>query len=170
MDRPEKKDADGLTIENIGLFHAGKPRSIPCTPHGVMKILEHYDIGTEGKTAVVIGRSHIVGQPMAQLLTNANATVTVCHSRTKDLEGHTKLADIVVVAAGKPKFIGASAFKKNAVVIDVGIHREDDGKLCGDVNPEGLNNHIKALTPVPGGVGPMTIAMLLENTLRLSQS
>lgn len=165
-----KKDADGLTVENLGLLLQGLPRSIPCTPHGVMKILEHFKISAEGKHAVVIGRSQIVGKPMAQLLTAANATVTVCHSRTQNLESFTRQADIVVVAAGKPKFIGKSAFKKEAVVIDVGIHRMDSGKLCGDVNPEGLEGFISALTPVPGGVGPMTITMLLENTYRLAQN
>jgi methylenetetrahydrofolate dehydrogenase (NADP+)/methenyltetrahydrofolate cyclohydrolase len=162
-----KKDADGLTVESLGLLFAGRPHAIPCTPHGVMKILEHYDIDVEGKPAVVIGRSQIVGKPMAHLLTDANATVTLCHSRTKDLQQHTKQADIVVVAAGRPKFIGKQAFKKGAVVIDVGIHRMDNGKLCGDVDPAGLDDWVSALTPVPGGVGPMTITMLLQNTLTL---
>jgi len=165
-----KKDADGLTIENIGLFHAGQPRSIPCTPHGVMKMLEHYDIATEGKTAVVIGRSQIVGWPMARLLMDANATVTVCHSRTQDLKAYTRNADIVVVAAGKPEFVNASFFKKGATVIDVGIHRTDDRGLVGDVQPAGCEDYLHGLSPVPGGVGPMTITMLLENSLRLAQS
>lgn len=162
------KDADGLTVQSLGHLFAGTPTAIPCTPHGVMKILEHYKIPVEGKRAVVIGRSQIVGYPMAHLLVDANATVTICHSRTKDLFDHTREADIVVVAAGKPKFIGKSAFKKGAVIVDVGIHRMDNGKLCGDVNPEDLEGHIEALTPVPGGVGPMTITMLLQNTLRLA--
>lgn len=164
-----KKDADGLTIENIGLFHAGQPRSIPCTPHGVMKMLEHYDISVEGKDAVVIGRSQIVGWPMARLLMNANATVTVCHSRTQDMKAYTRKADIVVVAAGKPEFVNASFFKQGATVVDVGIHRTEDRGLCGDVQPQGCEGYLHALSPVPGGVGPMTITMLLENTLRLAQ-
>lgn len=163
------KDADGLTVESLGLLFAGTPKAIPCTPHGVMKILEHYNIPVEGKKAVVIGRSQIVGYPMAHLLVDANATVTICHSRTQDLYSHTREADIVVVAAGKPKFIGKDAFKKGAVVVDVGIHRMDNGKLCGDVDPEDLEGHVEALTPVPGGVGPMTITMLLQNTLNLAQ-
>lgn len=165
-----KKDADGLTIENIGLFHAGQPRSIPCTPHGVIKMLKHYDFSLEGKKAVVIGRSQIVGWPMARLLMDENATVTVCHSRTADLKSHTKDADIVVVAAGRPEFVNASHFKKDAVVIDVGIHRTEDRGLVGDVLSTGCEDHLAALSPVPGGVGPMTITMLLANTLHLAKS
>ena len=165
-----KKDADGLTIENIGLFHAGQPRSIPCTPHGVIKMIKHYDFAIEGKNAVVIGRSQIVGWPMARLLMNENATVTVCHSRTQDLKSFTKQADIVVVAAGKPEFVDQSFFKEDTVVLDVGIHRKEGNGLVGDVKTEGCEGHLAGLSPVPGGVGPMTITMLLENTLRLART
>lgn len=171
--RPEK-DPDGLTIGNLGLLFAGKKRVAPCTPWGVMAILEHYDIEVAGRHAVVVGRSNIVGKPMAQLLLEADATVTICHSRTKDLEMITRAADLVVVAAGKPRFLGRSAFREGAVVIDVGIHRptsgEFAGKLCGDVRFEELEGHVSAATPVPGGVGPMTIQMLMENTVHLAES
>ncbi len=166
------KDPDGLTYENLGLLWAGQTRVASCTPLGVMKILEHYQIPIEGKRAVVIGRSNIVGKPMAQLLNEANATVSICHSRTKDLHAYTKEADIVVVAAGKPRFVGKEAFKEGVVIVDVGIHRiEVDGKnkLCGDVRYEELEGLASAATPVPGGVGPMTIQMLLENTLHLAE-
>ncbi len=168
-----QKDPDGLTYENLGLLWGGKARVAPCTPLGVMKILEHYKIDVAGKKAVVIGRSNIVGKPMAHLLQQANATVTVCHSKTPDIKVHTREADIVVVAAGKERFIGKDAFKKNSVVIDVGMHRPTHGefanKLCGDVKFEELEGHVAAATPVPGGVGPMTIQMLLENTLALAE-
>lgn len=170
--RPEK-DPDGLTIGNLGLLFAGRKRVAPCTPWGVMAILEHYKIDVAGKNAVVIGRSNIVGKPMAQLLLEANATVTVCHSRTKDLAKFTREADIVVVAAGQPRFIGRDYFRQGAVVIDVGIHRpeagEFAGKLCGDVRFEELEGWVEAATPVPGGVGPMTIQMLMENTVKLAE-
>lgn len=168
-----EKDPDGLTTANLGLLVAGRPRSVSCTPFGVMKILEHFKIETKGRHAVVVGRSQIVGKPMAQLLLAADSTVTMCHSRTVDLESFTRQGDIVVVAAGKPEFLGKSAFKKGAVVIDVGIHRQTlaDGKvkLVGDVRGEELKDWAQALTPVPGGVGPMTITMLLENTLQLAE-
>ncbi len=167
------KDADALTIMNQGRLWAGHPLTLPCTPSGVMAILEHYEYKLAGLNAVVIGRSAIVGRPMAHLLSQANCTVTLCHSKTKNLLEHTRGADLVVVAAGKPEFIGADAFKKGAIVIDVGMHRttSSDGKtlLCGDVNPRGLTQ-VGALTPVPGGVGPMTITMLLENTMRLAKA
>lgn len=163
------KDADGLTYDNLGLLWAGRPRVKPCTPSGVMQILKHYNISVAGKRAVVIGRSNIVGKPMAQLLMDANATVTICHSATQNLESHTREADVVVVAAGRPRFIGKSAFKKGAVVVDVGIHRDANNKICGDVRFEELDGHVSAATPVPGGVGPMTITMLLQNTVHLAQ-
>lgn len=166
--RPDK-DADGLTVENMGLLFAGRPRVTPCTPRGVIEILKHYDIKIAGKNCVVVGRSAIVGRPMAQLLLLEDATVTVAHSKTTNLSKVTSSADIVVVAAGKPRLLGAQDFKKGAVVIDVGIHRLFEG-LCGDVRFEELRSHIGAVTPVPGGVGPMTIAMLLENTLILAES
>lgn len=166
-----EKDVDGLGFESQGRLWAGKPRAIPCTPKGVMRILDFYKIKCDGKSAVVIGRSEIVGKPMAQLLMNANATVTICHSKTPDINTYTKNADIVVVAAGKARLFGKENFKKNSVVIDVGMHRQEiDGKakLCGDVRYEELDGHVAAATPVPGGVGPMTIAMLMENTLELA--
>lgn len=163
-----QKDADGLTPENMGLLWSGRERVASCTPAGVMEILKHYDIDPAGQKAVVIGRSQIVGKPMAHLLQAANATVTVCHSRTKDVSSYTKEADLVVVAAGQPRLFGKEDFKKDAVVVDVGIHRTDEG-LCGDVRFEELEGHIRAATPVPGGVGPMTITMLLKNTLTLAK-
>ena len=166
-----KKDPDALTVENMGLCWKGQPRVTSCTPTGVMVILEHYDIDVAGKYAVVIGRSNIVGKPMAQLLQSANATVTVCHSRTPDLSRFTREADIVVVAAGKPQMLGKDDFKEGSVVVDVGIHRQEINgkpKLCGDVRFEELEGWVQAATPVPGGVGPMTITMLLENTLKLA--
>ncbi len=163
------KDADGLTYMSLGLLVAGRPLVRPCTPLGIMKMLEHYKISVAGKNAVVIGRSNIVGKPMAQLLQDANATVTICHSHTQDLESYTREADIIVVAAGKSRFIGGKAFKKGAVVIDVGMHRNDQNKLCGDVRYEELEGIASAATPVPGGVGPMTITMLLSNTIQLAE-
>lgn len=162
------KDVDGLSVENMGLMWADRPRAIPCTPNGVMAILDYYQIPVTGKHAVVVGRSQIVGKPMALLLQKANATVTICHSKTPDVSYFTKQADIVVVAAGKERFLGREDFKKDAVVIDVGMHRPKNGKLCGDVRFEELVGWVKAATPVPGGVGPMTITMLLENTLKLA--
>lgn len=167
------KDPDGLTSGNLGLLFADRVRVAPCTPLGVMKILEHYKIDVAGMSAVVVGRSNIVGKPMAQLLLQANATVTVAHSKTRNLRDVTRSADIAVVAAGKPRLLGKDDFKPGAIVIDVGIHRiaADGGKskLCGDVRAEELHGVVAALTPVPGGVGPMTIQMLLENTLTLSE-
>jgi methylenetetrahydrofolate dehydrogenase (NADP+)/methenyltetrahydrofolate cyclohydrolase len=163
------KDADGLTYQNLGLLLAGRPLVKPCTPNGIMVLLNHYKIDVAGKRAVVIGRSNIVGKPMAQLLLEANATVTVCHSKTKDVESYTREADIVVVAAGQPRFIGGKAFKKGAVVVDVGMHRDANNKLCGDVRFEELEGVASFATPVPKGVGPMTITMLLHNTLMLAE-
>lgn len=169
--RPEK-DPDGLTIGNLGLLFAGRKRIAPCTPWGVMAILAHHKIDVAGMDAVVVGRSNIVGKPMAQLLLEANATVTMCHSRTRNLAEHCKKADLVVVAAGQPRFLGREAFREGAIVIDVGMHRPTEGdfagKLCGDVRFEELNGLVKAATPVPGGVGPMTIQMLMENTVELA--
>lgn len=165
--RPDK-DADGLTPENMGLLFVGHPRVAPCTPKGVIEILKHYEIPIAGRHCVVVGRSQIVGRPMAQLLLLNDATVTVVHSRTKDVRLYTKSADIVVVAAGKPRFMGAEDFRKDAVIVDVGIHRLSSG-LCGDVRFEELADYAAAATPVPGGVGPMTITMLLENTLILAE-
>lgn len=165
-----EKDADGLTYTSLGYFFAGKPLVSPCTPAGVMAILQHYKIPVAGRRAVVVGRSNIVGKPMAQLLTEANATVTVCHSRTEDLSSYTREADLVVVAAGKARLLGKQDFKKDVVIVDVGIHRNEAGKLCGDVRFEELADWAQAATPVPGGVGPMTIAMLLQNTCQLAEA
>jgi methylenetetrahydrofolate dehydrogenase (NADP+)/methenyltetrahydrofolate cyclohydrolase len=162
------KDADGLTTASMGLLWTGNPRVKPCTPFGVMKILEHYNISVSSKTAVVVGRSQIVGKPMAQLLMDAQATVTICHSKTPNVQSFTKSADVVVVAAGRPRLLGKEDFKRGAVVIDVGMHRTSDGKLCGDVRFEELDGWAQAATPVPGGVGPMTITMLLQNTIHLA--
>lgn len=170
--RPEK-DPDGLTVGNLGLLFAGRKRVAPCTPWGVMAILEHYKTPLAGRHAVVVGRSNIVGKPMAQLLLEANATVTICHSRTSDLGSFTRTADIVVAAAGQPRFMGREHFRAGATVVDVGIHRPESGefagKLCGDVRFEELEGWASAATPVPGGVGPMTIQMLMENTVHLAE-
>lgn len=162
------KDPDGFTYENLGLLMAGRTRVAPCTPLGVITILKHAGVSLSGLDAVVVGRSNIVGKPMAQLLLEQNCTVTIAHSRTKNLQEVTKRADLVVVAAGKPGLLGKADFKKDAIVIDVGIHRVD-GKLCGDVRFQELDGWAKAATPVPGGVGPMTISGLLENTLILAE-
>ncbi|MDR3323806.1 MAG: bifunctional methylenetetrahydrofolate dehydrogenase/methenyltetrahydrofolate cyclohydrolase FolD [Zoogloeaceae bacterium] len=166
------KDVDGFHAENVGALAQGNPRFIPCTPYGVVKLLEKSGIELAGKEAVVIGRSNIVGKPMALLLLNAGATVTVCHSRTRDLAFHTRRADVLVAAIGKPRFVTAEMVKPGAVVIDVGINRlppEAGGKLCGDVDFEGVKEVARALTPVPGGVGPMTITMLLANTIEAAE-
>lgn len=167
------KDVDALTLESQGLIFAGRPKALPCTPGGIIHLLEHYKIPIAGANAVVVGRSHIVGKPMAQLLLQHDATVTICHSRTQDLRAHTKAADIVVVAAGRPEFLGRDDFKKESVIIDVGIHRQTSSsgakKLVGDVRFSELDGWVRAATPVPGGVGPMTIATLLQNTLHLAE-
>lgn len=163
------KDADGLTPFSAGLLWSGKVGVRPCTPQGVMHILSHYNIPLSGKKAVVVGRSQIVGKPMAAMLLEKDATLVVCHSKTPNLEEVTRGGDIVVVAAGKPQFLGKSAFKEGAVVVDVGIHGSGSGKVCGDVRSEELENWVYAATPVPGGVGPMTITCLLENTILLAE-
>jgi len=159
------KDVDGFHPVNVGKLSIGKKGFVSCTPAGVIQLLKRSDIDISGKECVVIGRSNIVGKPMALLLLRENGTVTVAHSRTKDLREVTKRADILVVAIGKPCFIDASYVKEGAVVIDVGIHRKDDGKLCGDVDYDSVFPIASAITPVPGGVGPMTIAMLMYNCL-----
>jgi len=158
------KDVDGLTAENAGRLMLGKPRLVPCTPLGVMEMLKFYSIPVEGRRAVVLGRSEIVGKPMAQLLMNANATVTVCHSKTKDISSFTKSAEIIVAAIGKAKWVGPELLTDGAVVVDVGIHRVGEG-LCGDVDYEKVEKKCHAISPVPGGVGPMTIAMLMKNLI-----
>ena len=158
-----EKDVDGFHPVNVGNLSIGRPGFVSCTPAGVIQLLKHSGIEIEGKECVVLGRSNIVGKPMAMLLLRENGTVTVCHSRTKDLKEITRRADILVAAIGKPKFIDADYVKEGAVVIDVGIHRNENGKLCGDVDFESVAPHCAAITPVPGGVGPMTIAMLMNN-------
>lgn len=163
--RPEK-DVDGFHPMNLGKLVAGLPCTVPCTPKGIMHLLEYYGIEIEGKNAVVVGRSNIVGKPVAHLLLQKNATVTICHSRTRNLEDITKEADILVVAAGKPHFVTQHMVKRGAVVVDVGINRLESG-LVGDVDFDGVRLRASWITPVPGGVGPMTIAMLLENTLEM---
>ncbi len=163
------KDVDGFHAENVGALMQGKPRFIPCTPYGVMKFFADAGIDLKGKEAVVLGRSNIVGKPMAMLLMQASATVTVCHSQTRDLAFHTRRADILVAALGKAKFVTADMVKPGAVVIDVGINRLPDSKLCGDVDFAPVSEVAAAITPVPGGVGPMTITMLLANTLEAAE-
>jgi methylenetetrahydrofolate dehydrogenase (NADP+)/methenyltetrahydrofolate cyclohydrolase len=163
------KDVDGLTPTNAGLLAHGMPALVPCTPAGVIELLRHEKVDLEGAEAVVVGRSKLVGVPVARLLLAANATVTVCHSRTRDLPAVCRRADVLIAAVGAPRLIGADAVKPGAVVIDVGINRTDDG-LCGDVDFEAASEVAAAITPVPGGVGPMTIAMLLVNTLAAARS
>lgn len=163
------KDVDGFHAENVGRLSQGQEAFIPCTPHAVMQMLAAEGVALEGAEAVVIGRSNIVGKPMAMLLTNAGATVTVCHSRTRDLVAHCRRADVLIAAVGKPRFVTGEMVKPGAVVIDVGINRLPDGKLCGDVDFESVKDVAAALSPVPGGVGPMTITMLLENTVVSAQ-
>ena len=161
---PPSKDVDGFLAENIGRLALKEAGTVACTPLGVMEMLSRSNISVAGKRAVVVGRSNIVGRPMALLLLNADATVTVCHSKTKDLLEECRRADILVAAIGKPKFITADMVKEGAVVIDVGMDRDENGKLCGDVDFENVKEKASAITPVPGGVGPMTIAMRLKNT------
>ena len=161
---PFEKDVDGFSAENLGLLTLHKERTVACTPLGVMKLLENEGINLEGKHAVVLGRSDTVGKPMALLLLNANATVTICHSRTQNLKEICKTADILVCAIGKPKFVTADMVKDGAVVVDIGINRDENGKLCGDVDFDGVKEKTSFITPVPGGVGPMTITMLMYNT------
>lgn len=160
-----EKDVDAFSYVNVGKITVGNYSFLPCTPAGVMELLKRYDIQVEGKSCVVVGRSNIVGKPMALLLLHANGTVTVAHSRTKDLAQVTKSADILVCAIGKAEFITADMIKEGAVVIDVGMNRNAEGKLCGDVAFAECEKKASAITPVPGGVGPMTRVMLLENTL-----
>lgn len=157
------KDVDGFHPMNVGNLSIGRPGYVSCTPAGVIQLLKRSGVEIEGKECVVLGRSNIVGKPMAMLLTRENATVTVCHSRTKNLREVTKRADILVAAIGKPKFIDAGYVKEGVVVIDVGIHRNENNKLCGDVDFDSVAPLCSAITPVPGGVGPMTIAMLMNN-------
>lgn len=158
-----KKDVDGFHPQSVGALSIGQPGFVSCTPAGVIQLLKRTGVEIDGKECVIVGRSNIVGKPMALLMLRENATVTVCHSHTKDLKEVTKRADILIVAIGKPKFITKEYVKEGAVVIDVGIHRGADGKLCGDVDYDDVAPITYAITPVPGGVGPMTIAMLMNN-------
>jgi methylenetetrahydrofolate dehydrogenase (NADP+) / methenyltetrahydrofolate cyclohydrolase len=164
-----EKDVDGFHVANAGALMTGQPKFRPCTPYGVMKMLEAYGVSPAGKHAVVIGRSNIVGKPMALLLLEAGATVTICHSRTTDLCFHTRSADIVVAAVGKRNVLTRDMVKPGATVIDVGMNKNDDGRLCGDVDFAGVSEVAGYVTPVPGGVGPMTITMLLVNTLESAE-
>jgi len=166
-----EKDVDGFHATNIGALTQGNPRFIPCTPYGIMKMIEHAGVPISGKHAVIVGRSNIVGKPMALLLLSRNATVTICHSRTSDLSLHTRRADILIAAVGKPRFINGEMIKPGALVVDVGINRLPDsegGKLCGDVDFASCKEVASFITPVPGGVGPMTITMLLANTIQVA--
>jgi methylenetetrahydrofolate dehydrogenase (NADP+)/methenyltetrahydrofolate cyclohydrolase len=160
-----QKDVDGLTWVSLGALLAGRAAYEPCTPAGAMVLLERAGIGTDGRTAVIVGRSVIVGKPMALMLMARGATVTICHSRTRDLAEHTRRADILVAALGKPRFITRDMVKPGAAVIDVGINRLPDGKLAGDVDYAGVRETAGWITPVPGGIGPMTVAMLIANTV-----
>ena len=163
------KDVDGFHPVNSGLLSQGRARFVACTPKGCMVMLREAELELSGKDAVVIGRSNIVGRPMAQLLEQANCTVTVCHSRTQGLEAKVRAADVVVVAIGRPNHVPGEWIKPGAIVVDVGINRLEDGSLCGDVDFEGAVERAGWITPVPGGVGPMTIAMLMANTLQSAQ-
>ncbi|MEY3265375.1 MAG: bifunctional methylenetetrahydrofolate dehydrogenase/methenyltetrahydrofolate cyclohydrolase FolD [Pseudomonadota bacterium] len=164
-----EKDVDGFHISNAGLLMTGQPLFRPCTPYGAMKMLESIDYPVRGAHAVVVGASNIVGKPQAMLLLQAGATVTICNSKTRDLAAHTRMADILVVATGKRNIVTAAMIKPGAVVIDVGMNRDDEGKLCGDVEFAGASEVAGWITPVPGGVGPMTITMLLVNTLEAAE-
>ncbi|MFB4164601.1 bifunctional methylenetetrahydrofolate dehydrogenase/methenyltetrahydrofolate cyclohydrolase FolD [Alteribacillus sp. JSM 102045] len=161
-----EKDVDGFHPVNIGRMMTGKDAFLPCTPFGILQMLKYKNISTEGKHAVIVGRSNIVGKPVGQLLLNENATVTYCHSKTPDLASFTTQADILIAAAGRAEFIDETHVKKGAVVIDVGMNRKENGKLCGDVAYDNVKEKASYITPVPGGVGPMTITMLLYNTLQ----
>lgn len=164
-----KKDVDGFHPENVGKMIIGQKAFLSCTPYGIIKLLERTGTEISGKHAVIVGRSNIVGKPMGQLLLQRDATVTYCHSKTMDLPSFTKQADILIVAIGKTKFITEEHIKEGAVVIDVGMNRDENGKLCGDVDFESAKKKASAITPVPGGVGPMTITMLLKNTLQSAE-
>jgi len=164
-----EKDVDGFHAENIGALMQGKPRFIPCTPYGVMEMLKSRGVPLKGAEAVIVGRSNIVGKPMAMLLLAAGCTVTICHSQTRDLASHTRRADILVAAVGRARMITGDMVKQGATVIDVGINRLPDGKLCGDVDFASASEVAGIITPVPGGVGPMTITMLLANTIEAAE-
>jgi len=164
------KDVDGFHPVNVGKLALNKDTFVSCTPFGIMKIFEEYNIDLTGKDVVILGRSNIVGKPLIQCVLNKNATVTVCHSKTKNLEEHTKRADIVISAIGKPNFVKADMIKDQAIVIDVGINRTEEGKIVGDVEFETVEKKVSYITPVPGGVGPMTIAMLMNNVIKAARN
>lgn len=164
------KDVDGFSPVSVGKMMLGQDTFLPCTPFGIMKLLEYSDVQIAGKHAVIVGRSHIVGKPMGQLLLQADATVTYTHSKTPDLPSYTKQADILIAAVGRPNFITKEYVKEGAVVIDVGINRDDNNKLCGDVDFADVEDVVSKITPVPGGVGPMTITMLLYNTVKSAEN
>ncbi len=167
--KPEK-DVDGLNPQSAGRLSMGLPSLLPCTPHGIVQLLRRHDVPLEGREAVVIGRSNLVGRPMAQLLLRENATVTVCHSRTRNLPEVASRADVLVVAPGRREMVGAEHVKEGAVVVDVGIHRREEGGLVGDVRFDEVEPKASAISPVPGGVGPMTRAMLLHNALQAARA
>lgn len=164
-----KKDVDGFHPVNVGKLSLNQDCFVSCTPYGIIKMLEAYNVPIEGANAVIIGRSNIVGKPLAQCLLNKNATVTICHSKTKNLKEITKKADILIAAIGKPKFVTEDMVKENATVIDVGINRTEEGKLVGDTDFENIKEKVNFITPVPGGVGPMTIAMLMYNVVKAAK-
>lgn len=164
-----KKDVDGFHPVNVGKLALGQDTFVSCTPYGIMKIFEKYNIDLEGKNVVILGRSNIVGKPLIQCCLNKNATVTVCHSKTKNLAEHTKRADILIVAIGKAKFLTDDMVKDGVIVIDVGVNRDENNKLCGDVDFEKVKEKASYITPVPGGVGPMTIAMLMNNVIKAAK-
>ena len=164
-----QKDVDGFNPVNVGKLVLNQDTFVSCTPYGIMKMFEEYDIDLTGKNVTILGRSNIVGKPLIQCCLNKNATVTVCHSKTKDLKEHTKNADIVISAIGKAKFVTADMIKDGAVVIDVGINRDESGKIVGDVDFEKVSSKASYITPVPGGVGPMTIAMLMNNVIKATK-
>lgn len=163
------KDIDGFTPSSVGKLCIGEDTFVSCTPYGIMKMFEEYNINLEGKEVVILGRSNIVGKPLIQCCLQKNATVTVCHSKTENLQKHTKRADILISAIGQPKFVKADMIKDGAVVIDVGINRDENGKLTGDVDFENVEKKASYITPVPGGVGPMTIAMLMNNVIKATK-
>lgn len=165
-----RKDVDGFTPISVGKLSIGEDTFVSCTPYGVMRMFDEYNIDLTGKNVVIIGRSNIVGKPLIQCCLNKNATVTVCHSKTKNLEKYTKRADVVIAAIGKSKFVTVDMIKDGAVVIDVGINRSEDGKLTGDVDFENVEKKASYITPVPGGVGPMTIAMLMNNVIKAAKN
>jgi len=164
-----EKDVDGFHPINVGKLVLGQETFVSCTPFGIIKMLEDYNIELEGKNAVILGRSNIVGKPMIQCLLNKNATVTVCHSKTKEIEKFTKQADIIIAAIGKTKFLKPDMVKEGAIVIDVGINRDEEGKISGDADFENLLSKVSYITPVPGGVGPMTITMLMYNVVKAAK-